>query len=106
MNIATLSSTFRFALASGALALTAGLFAAGCGSEASESPAAAESVDHGSQALATAPTGTTTAAPIDGVRRYPPHGYPCLGCHPCGDSYCDNNNNMVVCAGNGGPVAK
>jgi hypothetical protein len=24
---------------------------------------------------------------------YPPHGYPCLGCHPCGTSYCDDNTN-------------
>jgi hypothetical protein len=29
------------------------------------------------------------------VKRYPPHGYPCLGCHPCGDSYCDDANRVV-----------
>jgi len=30
------------------------------------------------------------------VKTYPPHGYPCLGCHPCGDSYCDDANRALV----------
>lgn len=34
-------------------------------------------------------------APV-GIRRYPPNGYPCLGCHPCPPDFCDNDNNMVV----------
>ena len=30
------------------------------------------------------------------LRKYPPHGYPCLGCHPCPPDYCDNDNKFVV----------
>jgi hypothetical protein len=29
-------------------------------------------------------------------KRYPPHGYPCLGCYPCPPSYCDNDNKRVI----------
>ena len=39
--------------------------------------------------------GGGTGAPT-AIKRYPPHGYPCLGCHPCPPSFCDNDNNMVV----------
>ena len=39
------------------------------------------------------------------ARKYPPHGYPCLGCHPCGNTYCDDfTNNRIAFAGNGAPV--
>ena len=41
------------------------------------------------------PDGTAAPAPTS-IRRYPPNGYPCLGCHPCPPSFCDNDNNMVV----------
>lgn len=27
---------------------------------------------------------------------YPPKGYPCLGCHPCPPSYCDDANKNVI----------
>jgi hypothetical protein len=30
------------------------------------------------------------------LRKYPPNGYPCLGCHPCPPDYCDNDNNFVI----------
>jgi hypothetical protein len=90
MNLATFSFRFRLAFASGALALTAGLFAVGCGSEASGSPTS-EGVEQGTQAH------TNVLPPINAEdRTYPPHGYPCLGCAPCGPSYCDIVSNKVV----------
>jgi hypothetical protein len=30
------------------------------------------------------------------IKRYPPHGYPCLGCEPCPPDYCDIVNKFVV----------
>jgi hypothetical protein len=30
------------------------------------------------------------------IRRYPPNDYPCLGCHPCPPSYCDDANKNVL----------
>jgi hypothetical protein len=32
----------------------------------------------------------------EAAKRYPPHGYPCLGCYPCPPSYCDNDNKRVI----------
>jgi hypothetical protein len=32
------------------------------------------------------------------VETYPPHGYPCLGCHPCPGEvgeYCDDNSLVI-----------
>jgi hypothetical protein len=90
MNLATFSFRFRLAFASGALALTAGLFAVGCGSEAGGSPTS-EGVEQGT------PAHTSALPPINAEdRTYPPHGYPCLGCAPCGDSYCDIVSNKIV----------
>lgn len=41
------------------------------------------------------------------ARKYPPHGYPCLGCHPCGNTYCDDRtNSRIAFNGNGAPVDK
>ncbi|WP_394752498.1 hypothetical protein [Crenothrix sp.] len=31
-----------------------------------------------------------------GLRRYPPHGYPCLGCVPCPPDYCDDAKKNTV----------
>jgi hypothetical protein len=30
------------------------------------------------------------------MRGYPPNGYPCLGCVPCGSSYCDIETKNVL----------
>jgi hypothetical protein len=100
MNLATFSSTLL-------ITLTVGLFSAGCGAEAGST--GGEGVEQGSQAATVA-----TPPPVPaGVRTYPPHGYPCLGCHPCGDSYCDNENYEVVypppgggSSANGAPSSK
>lgn len=34
-------------------------------------------------------------AALNRARGYPPHGYPCLGCHPCPPDYCDNDNKSM-----------
>ena len=36
---------------------------------------------------------TSQAAP---QKTYPPHGYPCLGCHPCPPDYCDDANRAMT----------
>ena len=39
---------------------------------------------------------------------YPPHGYPCLGCHPCPPDYCDdlNPSKLVKFNSKGVPLQK
>jgi hypothetical protein len=39
-------------------------------------------------------SGATEA--LNRAKSYPPHGYPCLGCHPCPPSYCDDNNKRMT----------
>jgi hypothetical protein len=41
------------------------------------------------------------------AKKYPPHGYPCLGCHPCPPkpNFCDNHTNAkIVFSADGTPI--
>ena len=42
------------------------------------------------------PTPSQTVGCGPGLYPNGTHCYPCLGCHPCGNTYCDNDNALAV----------
>lgn len=61
---------------------------------------AAERIDSASKAVATAATSTAVASggepTTPPVRKFPPFGFPCLGCYPCPPDFCDTAGLPLV----------